>query len=144
MTWCWIQQCAHNSWTVAYWGRKGALSWIQHSVLIIAGLSLNWLSVRRTVKILCQAHTIFMFCNIICFFFVATPTNLSTHRPTHLLTCCQGVDTLTRGTSVYLFRSHPKNLWPIAMYLLQVFSQESLAQLSSSLDQTGTWPTTFQ
>ncbi len=63
---------------------------------------------------------------------VATPTTLSTHRPTHLLTCCHGIDTMTGATSVYLFRSHPKDLWPTAMYLLQVVSQESIPQLFSS------------
>ncbi len=39
-------------------------------------------------------------------------TRRSTHRPTHLPTCCRGIDTLIRGTLVYLSRSHLKDLWP--------------------------------
>ena len=68
-------------------------------------------------------------------------TTLSIHRHTHLPTCCHGIDTTTGGTSVYLFRSHPKDLWPTATYLLQVVSQESLPQLFSSQGWAGDfWP----
>ncbi len=37
--------------------------------------------------------------------------NLEHQRPTHLPTCCHDIDTMTGGTSVYLFRSHPKGLY---------------------------------
>ena len=59
------------------------------------------------------------------------PTRRSTHRPTHLPTCCQGIDTLAGGTSVYLSRSHPKDLWPIGYVLIAGCLQ-------------GVTPTTFQ
>ena len=58
-----------------------------------------------------------------------TPSGLHT---THLPTCGQGIDTLAGGPRFICPGLNWKTCDPLAMYLLQVVSQESLPQLSSS------------
>ena len=60
------------------------------------------------------------------------PTRRSTHRPTHLPTCYQGIDNLAGGPRFISPGLIRRTCDPLPTYLLQVVSQESLPQLSKS------------
>ncbi len=60
-----------------------------------------------------------------------------------LPTCCQGIDTLAGGTLVYFTVqvSSEGSVTHVTMHLLQVVSQESLPQFSSSQGRVGNFMT---